>query len=120
MLAPPGQPQLNDGSRCNAQDLPRQRHTARLFNLKQRIQSLRMVAGLAAFLKNPGELGSVFSVLRRLQGSPLAVQMQRHLLANPSMAALVESHWRPAPIDLEALSALAQIPLPVPPSPPAA
>jgi ubiquinone biosynthesis protein COQ4 len=55
---------------------------------------------------NPDELNSVFAVVRSLQGSPLAAQMQRHLLANPAMAALVESNWRPAPIDLETLSAL--------------
>lgn len=77
-----------------------------MFNLKQRLQSLRMVASLATFLKNPGELNSVFGVVRSLQGSPLSTQMQRHLLANPRMAALVESNWRPAPIDLARLSAL--------------
>ncbi len=75
-------------------------------NLKERLQALRMVAGLAAFLKNPTELDSVFAVVNSLQGSPLAAQMQRHLLAKPAMAALVESHWRPAPIDLQALAAL--------------
>jgi ubiquinone biosynthesis protein COQ4 len=77
-----------------------------LFNLKQRLQSLRMVASLAAFLKNPTELTSVFGVARSLQGSPLATQMQRHLLANPQMAELVVTLWRPAPIDLAQLSAL--------------
>lgn len=77
-----------------------------LFNLKQRLQSLRMVASLAAFLKHPTELTSVFGVARSLQGSPLATQMQRHLLANPQMAELVVTLWRPAPIDLAQLSAL--------------
>ncbi len=77
-----------------------------LFNLKQRLQSLRMVASLVAFLKNPTELTSVFGVARSLQGSPLATQMQRHLLADPQMAELVDSIWRPAPIDLAQLSAL--------------
>ncbi|MGB7566064.1 MAG: Coq4 family protein [Prochlorococcaceae cyanobacterium] len=77
-----------------------------LFNLKQRLQSLRMVASLAGFLKNPTELSSVFGVARSLQGSPLATQMQRHLLADPQMAELVVTLWRPAPIDLAQLSAL--------------
>ncbi|MCP9917851.1 Coq4 family protein [Cyanobium sp. ATX 6F1] len=77
-----------------------------LVNLKQRLQSLRMVASLAAFLKNPTELTSVFAVARSLQGSPLATQMQRHLLANPAMAELVVTLWRPDPIDLAQLSAL--------------
>lgn len=76
------------------------------FNLRQRLQSLRMVASLAAFLKNPTELDSVFGVARSLQGSPLATQMQRHLLENPAMAALVAEGWRPAPIDMAALAAL--------------
>jgi hypothetical protein len=31
-------------------------------NLKERLQSLKMVAGLATFLKNPGSLDSVFAV----------------------------------------------------------
>jgi ubiquinone biosynthesis protein Coq4 len=77
-----------------------------LLNLSRRLQSLRMVAGLAAFLKNPTELESVFGVARSLQGSPLAAQMQRHLLENPAMAALVAEGWRPAPIDMAQLAAL--------------
>jgi ubiquinone biosynthesis protein COQ4 len=77
-----------------------------LFNLSRRLQSLRMVAGLAAFLKNPTQLESVFGVARSLQGSPLATQMQRHLLENPAMAALVAEGWRPGPIDMAALAAL--------------
>ena len=77
-----------------------------LFNLSRRLQSLRMVAGLAAFLKNPTQLESVFGVARSLQGSPLATQMQRHLLENPAMAALVAEVWRPGPIDMAALAAL--------------
>jgi ubiquinone biosynthesis protein Coq4 len=77
-----------------------------LFNVKDRLQSLRMVASLAAFLKNPTELDSVFGVARSLQGSPLANQMQRHLLEIPAMAALVAEGWRPAPIDLARLAVL--------------
>jgi ubiquinone biosynthesis protein Coq4 len=77
-----------------------------LINLKQRLQSLRMVAGLAEFLKNPGSLDSVFGVARSLQNSPLSTQMFRHLLADPAMAALVRDNWRPDPIDLEALEQL--------------
>ena len=77
-----------------------------LFNLSRRLQSLRMVAGLAAFLKNPTQLESVFGVARSLQGSPLATQMQRHLLENPAMAALVAEGWRPGQIDMAAMAAL--------------
>ena len=77
-----------------------------LFNLDAGLQSLRMVAGLAEFLKNPGSLDSVFKVAGSLKSSPMSAQMFRHLLANPSMAELVQAGWRPAPIDLDALEQL--------------
>lgn len=77
-----------------------------LFNLDARLQSLRMVAGLAEFLKHPDSLESVFKVAGSLRNSPLSAQMLRHLLANPRMAELVEQNWRPAPIDLDALEQL--------------
>jgi ubiquinone biosynthesis protein Coq4 len=77
-----------------------------LFNLDARLQSLRMVAGLAEFLKHPDSLESVFKVASSLRNSPLSAQMFRHLLANPRMAELVEQNWRPAPIDLDALKQL--------------
>lgn len=77
-----------------------------LFNLDARLQSLRMVAGLAEFLKNPGSLDSVFKVAGSLKNSPISAQMFRHLLANPQMVELVRAQWRPAPIDLEALEQL--------------
>jgi ubiquinone biosynthesis protein COQ4 len=77
-----------------------------MFNLPQRLQSLRMVAALSTFLRNPDKLDSVFAVVRSLQNSPLANQMHRHLLANPQMAALVAERWRPQPLDLEALEAM--------------
>ncbi len=73
-------------------------------NLQQKLQSLRLVAGLSRFLQNPDSLESVFAVAGSLKDSPLSTQMQRHLLEHPAMAALVAEHWRPAPIDLEALA----------------
>lgn len=77
-----------------------------LFNLKERLQSLRMVAALGEFLKHPDSLDSVFAVTRSLQNSSLSTQMFRHLLAIPAMAELVETNWRPGPIDLDALEQL--------------
>ncbi|MCT0211605.1 MAG: hypothetical protein DCF18_05720 [Cyanobium sp.] len=77
-----------------------------MFNLPQRLQSLRMVAALSGFLRNPDQLDSVFAVVRSLQNSPLSNQMHRHLLANPQMAALVAEGWRPQPLNLEALEAM--------------
>ena len=79
---------------------------AMMQQLKQRLESLRLVASLGQFLNHPGELDNVFAIARHLQGSPLATQMQRHLLEHPGMAALVEAGWRPAPVDLDQLLAL--------------
>ena len=76
------------------------------FNLRSRLQSLKLVSGLATFLKNPDSLEGVFAVSRSLQNSALSAQMFRHLLANPALAALVQEHWRPGAIDLDALLAL--------------
>jgi ubiquinone biosynthesis protein Coq4 len=77
-----------------------------LLNLKQRLQSLRMVAALGEFLQHPDSLESVFAVSRSLQNSSLSAQMFRHLLADPAMAELVQSNWRPGPINLDALERL--------------
>ena len=75
-------------------------------NLKERLQSLKMVASLATFLKNPGSLDSVFAVAASLKDSPLGAQMVQHLLANPQFKALVDEGWRPQPIDLHQLQLL--------------
>lgn len=77
-----------------------------LFNLQQRLQSLRMVASLAEFLKHPDSLESVFKIAGSLKNSAMSAQMFRHLLEKPSMATLVKENWRPGPIDLEALELL--------------
>ena len=77
-----------------------------LFNLQQRLQSLRMVAGLADFLKHPDSLDSVFKVVGSLKDTPLSTQMFSHLLSHPAMANLVAEGWRPNPINLDALESL--------------
>lgn len=75
-------------------------------NLKERLQSLRMVAGLATFLKNPDSLDSVFAVASSLKDSPLGEQMVQHLLADTRFRQLVDEGWRPQPIDLDQLQIL--------------
>jgi ubiquinone biosynthesis protein COQ4 len=75
-------------------------------NLQQRLQSLRMVAGLGAFLKHPDSLDSVFKLSTSLENSPLSTQMLRHLMEQPAMAALVAENWRPPTLDLDALEQL--------------
>lgn len=77
-----------------------------LFNLKERLQALRMLKGLGTFLQHPDDLQSVYAVAASIQGSPMAAQMMRHLLSQPGLAAMISDHWRPAPIDLDALEQL--------------
>ena len=74
--------------------------------LRERLQSLKLLASLAAFLKNPGSLESVLAVGASVKDSPIAEQMTRHLLSNPNFAQIVNDGWRPQPIDLLALQTL--------------
>ena len=77
-----------------------------LLNLREHIQSLRMLAGLAKFLKHPDSLESVFAIAGGVQNSPLATQMVRYLLNQPGIQAMLADNWRPNPIDLNALEQL--------------
>ena len=77
-----------------------------LFNLNERLQSLRMLKGLGKFLQHPDDLQSVYAVASSVQGSPMAAQMMRHMLAQPGIAAMIQEQWRPASIDLDALEQL--------------
>ena len=74
--------------------------------LQERLQSLKLLAGLASFLKNPGSLDSVFAVGNSVKDGPLGDQMMRHLLKDPQFKGLVQERWRPQPIDLRALKTL--------------
>ena len=74
--------------------------------LQERLQSLKLLAGLASFLKNPGSLDSVFAVGNSVKDGPLGEQMMRHLLKDPQFKDLVQERWRPQPIDLSALKTL--------------
>ena len=75
-------------------------------NLRERLQSLKLLASLATFLKNPNSLDSVLAIAASVKDSPIAEQMTRHLLDNPQFAQLVNDGWRPQPIDLSALQTL--------------
>lgn len=74
--------------------------------LQERLQSLKLLAGLASFLKNPGSLDRVFAVGNSVKDGPLGEQMMRHLLKDPQFKDLVQERWRPQPIDLSALKTL--------------
>ena len=75
-------------------------------NLQERLQSLKLLAGLTSFLKNPGSLESVFAVANSVKNGPLGDQMMRHLLKDSQFKSLVKERWRPQPIDLSALQTL--------------
>ena len=74
--------------------------------LHERIQSLKMVAGLATFLKDPSSIDSIFAVSNSVKDGPLGEQTVRHLLSNSQFKALVDEGWRPAQIDLQKLQTL--------------
>ena len=74
--------------------------------LHERLQSLKMVAGLATFLKDPSSLDSIFAVSNSVKDGPLGEQTVRHLLSNSQFKALVDEGWRPAQIDLQKLQTL--------------
>ena len=57
--------------------------------LGERLQSLKLLTSLAAFLKNPDSLNSVLAIGASVKDSPIAEQMIRHLLSNPQFAQLV-------------------------------
>ncbi len=77
-----------------------------LFNLQARLQNIKLVTSLSGFIKRPESLESVFAVANSLQGSPLAAQMERHLINKPQFKALVDEGWRPKSIDLVELQKL--------------
>ena len=74
--------------------------------LHERLQSLKMVAGLATFLKDPSSLDSIFAVSNSVKDGPRGEQTVRHLLSNSQFKALVDEGWRPARIDLQKLQTL--------------
>jgi len=74
--------------------------------LARRFASLRMAIRFVDFVNNPESLSKIIGLADGIAGSPLSRQMVNYLLDNPTMAALIIEHWRPAPIALEVLEAL--------------
>ena len=67
---------------------------------------MRMAIKLVDFIDNPESLNKIIGLADSIAGTPLSSQMVNHLLDNPTMAALIIEHWRPAPIVLEILDTL--------------
>ena len=74
--------------------------------LARRFASLRMAIRFVDFINNPESLSKIIGLADGIAGSPLSRQMVNYLLDNPTMAALIIEHWRPAPIALEVLETL--------------
>ena len=67
---------------------------------------MRMAIRFVDFVNNPESLSKIIGLADGIAGSPLSRQMVNYLLDNPTMAALIIEHWRPAPIALEVLETL--------------
>ena len=67
---------------------------------------MRIAIRFVDFVNNPESLGKIIGLADGIAGSPLSRQMVNYLLDNPTMAALIIEHWRPAPIALEVLETL--------------
>lgn len=74
--------------------------------LARRFASFRMAFRFVDFVNNPESLSKIIGLADGIAGSPLSRQMVNYLLYNPTMAALIIEHWRPAPIALEVLETL--------------
>ena len=74
--------------------------------LARRFASLRMAIRFVDFVNNPESLSKIIGLADGIAGSPLSRQMVNYFLDNPTMAALIIEHWRPAPIALEVLETL--------------
>ena len=74
--------------------------------LARRFASLRMAIRFVDFINNPESLSKIIGLADGIAGSPLSRQMVNYFLDNPTMAALIIEHWRPAPIALEVLETL--------------
>ena len=67
---------------------------------------MRRAIRFVDFVNNPESLSKIIGLADGIAGSPLSRQMVNYLLDNPTMAALIIEHWRPAPIALEVLETL--------------
>lgn len=77
-----------------------------LFNLNERLNNIRMVTRISAFVKEPESINNVVSLAKSLEGSPLSEQMIRYLMNHSDFSALVNQGWRPKPINLDELQGL--------------
>jgi len=77
-------------------------------NLKQRLQNLKVLAALANFLQEPGQLESVFKIASSMKESDLSNYMRDTLVRNPEMRTLISERWQPIQYSAEGLKNLPQ------------
>jgi ubiquinone biosynthesis protein Coq4 len=75
-------------------------------NIKERLASLKEVAALAEFLREPDQLDSIFKLAQNMKQSDLASYMNDVLMADESMREMIAERWQPTHYSLQELQKL--------------
>ncbi len=75
-------------------------------NIKERLASLKEVAALAEFLREPDQLDSIFKLAQNMKQSDLASYMHDVLMADKSMREMIAERWQPTHYSLQELQKL--------------
>ena len=75
-------------------------------NIKERLASLKEVAALAEFLREPDQLDSIFKLAQNMKQSDLANYMHDVLMADESMREMIAERWQPTHYSLQELQKL--------------
>jgi ubiquinone biosynthesis protein Coq4 len=75
-------------------------------NIKERLASLKEVAALAEFLREPDQLDSIFKLAQNMKQSDLASYMHDVLMADESMREMIAERWQPTHYSLQELQKL--------------
>ena len=75
-------------------------------NIKERLASLKEVAALAEFLREPDQLDSIFKLAQNMKQSDLASYMHDVLMADASMREMIAERWQPTHYSLQELQNL--------------
>jgi len=75
-------------------------------NIKERLASLKEVAALAEFLREPDQLDSIFKLAQSMKQSDLASYMNDVLMADESMREMIAERWQPTHYSLQELQQL--------------
>jgi ubiquinone biosynthesis protein Coq4 len=81
-------------------------HITMKINIKERLASLKEVAALAEFLREPDQLDSIFKLAQNMKQSDLASYMHDVLMADASMREMIAERWQPTHYSLQELQNL--------------